>query len=169
MELFSWCIWNTGPPLSCIITKGIWMVSFTLIFKRSVDTLQYHYNDVIKSAMASQISSLTIANSTVYSGADQRKHQSSTTLAFVRGIHRWPVNSPNKGPVTRKMAPFDDVIMPKTVRPSILTTFVLFANPRRGKPILNDSWSVNLTPCWMLFFLLFIHKCSHISMTSFHE
>ena len=46
-----------------------------------------------------------------YSGADQRKYQSSTSLAFVRGIHRWPVNSPHKGPVTRKMFPFDDVIM----------------------------------------------------------
>ena len=46
------------------------------------------------------------------SGADQRKHQSSALLAFVMGIHRWPVNSPHKGPVTRKMFPFDDVIMP---------------------------------------------------------
>ena len=60
--------------------------------------------------MASQISSLTIVYSTVYSGADERKHQSSTSLAFVRGIHRWPVNSPHKGQVTRKMFPFDDVI-----------------------------------------------------------
>ena len=50
-------------------------------------------------------------NTTVYSDADQRKHQSSASLAFVRGIHRWPVNSPHKGPVTRKMFPFDDVIM----------------------------------------------------------
>ena len=41
------------------------------------------------SAMASQIASLTIVNSTVYSGADQRKHQSSASLAFVQGIHRW--------------------------------------------------------------------------------
>ena len=40
-----------------------------------------------------------------------RKHQSSASLAFVRGIHRRPVNSPHKGPVTRKMFPFDDVIM----------------------------------------------------------
>ena len=48
---------------------------------------------------------------TVYSDADQRKHQSSASLAFVRGIHRWPVNSPHKWPVTRKMFPFDDVIM----------------------------------------------------------
>ena len=46
--------------------------------------------------------------------ADQRKHQSSWSLAFVWGIHRWPVNSPHKGPVTRKVFPFDDVIMGKT-------------------------------------------------------
>ena len=70
-----------------------------------------HNNDVIMSTMASQITSLTIVYSTVYSGADQRKHQNSASLAFVRGIHRWPVNSPHKGPVTRKMFPFDDVIM----------------------------------------------------------
>ena len=62
-------------------------------------------------AMASQITSLTIVCSSVYSGTDQRKHQSSTSLAFVRGIHRWPVNSPHKGPVTRKFFPFDDVIL----------------------------------------------------------
>ena len=46
-----------------------------------------------------------------YSAADQRKHQSSASLALVRGIHRGPVNSPHKWPVTRKMFPFDDVIM----------------------------------------------------------
>ena len=63
------------------------------------------------SKMASQITSLMIVYSTVYSGADQRKTQSSASLAFVRGIRRWPVNSPYKGPVTRKMFPFDDVIM----------------------------------------------------------
>ena len=70
-----------------------------------------HYGDVIMDAMASQITSLTIVYSTVYSGADQRKHQSSASLAFVRGIHRWPVNSLHKWRVTRKMFPFHDVIM----------------------------------------------------------
>ena len=63
------------------------------------------------SAVASQITSLIIVYSTVYSGTDQSKHQSSATLAFVRGIHRSPVNSPLKGPGMRKMFPFDDVIM----------------------------------------------------------
>ena len=53
-----------------------------------------HYNDVIMGTIASQITSLTIVYSTVYSDADQRKHESSTSLAFVRGIHRSPVNWP---------------------------------------------------------------------------
>ena len=70
-----------------------------------------HYGDVIRSARASQITILTIVYSTVYSDADRRKHQSSASLALVRGFHRWPVNSPHKRPVTRKMFPFDDVIM----------------------------------------------------------
>ena len=70
-----------------------------------------HYHDVTMDSIASQITSLTIVYSAVYSAADQRKHQSSASLAFVRGIHRGPVNSPHKGPVTRKMFPFDDVIM----------------------------------------------------------
>ena len=61
--------------------------------------------------IASQITSLTIVYSIIYSDADQRKHQSSASLAFVRGIHRAQVNSPHKWPVTRKMFPFDDVIM----------------------------------------------------------
>ena len=64
-------------------------------------------------AIASQITSVTIVYSTVYSSADQRKHQCSASLAFVRGFHRWPVNSPHKWPVTLKMFPFDDVIMGK--------------------------------------------------------
>ena len=73
--------------------------------------LRDHYDDVIMTTLASQITSLTVVYSIVYSGVDQRKHQSSASLAFVRGIHRGPVNSPHKWPVTRKMFPFDDVIM----------------------------------------------------------
>ena len=70
-----------------------------------------HYNDVIMGTMASQITSLTSVYSTVYSGVDQRKHQRTASLAFVWGIHRGPVNSPHKWPVTREMFPFDEVIM----------------------------------------------------------
>ena len=78
---------------------------------RPVNCIISHYDDVTMGAIASQITSLTIVYSTVYSGADQSKHQSSASLVFVWGIHRGPVNSPHKWPVTRKMFPFDDVIM----------------------------------------------------------
>ena len=63
------------------------------------------------STMTSQITSLTIVCSTVYADADQRKLQSSASPAFVWVTHRWPVNSPQKGPVTQKMFSYDDVIM----------------------------------------------------------
>ena len=81
------------------------------IVNSSVRFFVGHYSDVITGPLASQITSLTIVFSAVYSGEDQRKHQSSASLAFVLGIHRWPVNSPHKWPVTRKMFPLDDVIM----------------------------------------------------------
>ena len=53
-----------------------------------VQHLDDHYIDVIMTTTASQITSLTVVYSIVYSGADQRKHQSSASLAFVWGIHR---------------------------------------------------------------------------------
>ena len=70
-----------------------------------------HYSDVTMSAKASQITSISTVCSAVCSGAHHRKHHSSISLAFVRGIHRWPVDSPHKRSVTRKMVPFGDVIM----------------------------------------------------------
>ena len=85
--------------------------------KQSFGTSKYHYNDVTMGAIASQITSVTIVYSTVYSDADQRKHQSSASLAFVWGIRRGQVNSPLKWPVTLKMFPFDDVIMCSRIFP----------------------------------------------------
>ena len=79
-----------------------------------------HYDDVRMGAIVSQITSLTIVYSIVYSDADQRKHQSSASLAFVRVIHRGPVNFPHKWPVTRKMFPLDDVIMATAWLPKFL-------------------------------------------------
>ena len=84
--------------------------------------------------IASQITSLTIVYSTVYSDADQRKYQSSASLNIVRGIHRRPMNSPHKWPVTRKMFPFDDVIM--TFLPQIGSYF--------------PFWSISSTNMWYL-------------------
>ena len=98
-------------PLSLIIISIA--LSHSYHCPRASETLKtesyHHYTDVIM--MASQISSLTIAYSTIYSGVDQRKHQSSALLTFVPGIHRRPVNSPHKWPVKRKMFPFDDIMM----------------------------------------------------------
>ena len=67
-----------------------------------IQSIHYHYSDVIMGMMAYQITSLASVYSIVYSDADQRKHQSSASLAFVRDIHQWPGNAPHKGPVTRK-------------------------------------------------------------------
>ena len=79
-----------------------------------------HYSDVIVHAMASQITSLTIVYSTVYSGTDQRKHQCSASLAFLRVIHQWPVNSSHKVLVT-----FDDVIMTYRCLAACVTTLIV--------------------------------------------
>ena len=101
----------------CILWMCCWLHTWYAILETCRQRGPYlprvatHYSDVRMSGIASQITSLTIVYSTVYSDADQRKHQSSASLAFVREIHRWPVNFPHKGPVTRKMFPFDDVIM----------------------------------------------------------
>ena len=96
-------IWHRGLP----IYRGL----FSPNISRETPIALWHYCDVIMNTVASQITSLTIVYLTVNSDIDQRKHQSSASLAFVRRIHRRPVNSPHKGPVTRKMFPFDDVIM----------------------------------------------------------
>ena len=82
-------------------------------------TLYIHYSDVIMSAMASEITSVSIVCSTYCWGTYQRKHQSSASLAFERGIHWSPVDSPHKGPVMQKMFPCDDIIM---LCPSTLCT-----------------------------------------------
>ena len=94
-------------------------------------------------AMASHITSFTIVYSTVYTGADQRKHQSSASLAFVRGIHRGPVNSLHKWPVRQKMFPFDDVIMNCWLKQR---SFCVCAQPMRDT---YTKWSL-LKPRMML-------------------
>ena len=80
-------------------------------------------------AMVSQITSLTIVYSNVYSSADKKKkHQSLASLAFVRGSHRWSVNSPHKGPVTREMFPFDDIIIRSWVNDALSDKASGFSN-----------------------------------------
>ena len=108
-----------------------------------------HYSDVIVDTIVSQIASLTIVYSIVYSGADQRKHQSSASLAFVRGIHRWPVNSPHKETVTRKMIPFDDVIMT-----CVMPCFPHYWSFVKGIQRWAANFSINCQWCGVLIFSL---------------
>ena len=120
MEIGICVLWELWESLCQ--ARMFWSIQTTLMiwygsFKSHLSHISRlsHYSDVIMGAMASQITSPPIVYLTVYSGADQRKHQSSASLAIMWGIHRWPVNSPHKWPVTRKMFPFDDVILCKGV------------------------------------------------------
>ena len=99
------------PSCSVIWCNKVTMSGYSMSKQFPSLLTRYHCSDVIMSTMASQITGVSIVCSTVGSSADQRKHQSSASLAFMWGIHRWPVNSLHKRPVTRKMFPFDDVIM----------------------------------------------------------
>ena len=102
-----------------VIARSLWFIcSYSQRLRQrhhdnhmSVQSCNCHYIDIIMGVMAPQITSLMIVYSTVYSGADQRKHQSSASLAFVRGIYRGPVNSPHKWPATQKIVPFDVIMI----------------------------------------------------------
>ena len=99
------------------------------------------------SLMASEITGVSIVYPTVCSGADQRKHQSYASMAFVRGIHRWQVNSLHKGPVTRKMFPFDDGHNVKEIALNVkhhdmLSDYVVYGGYRvwLGNDVIKDVW-----------------------------
>ena len=117
--MFTGRLFQVNVPIKHCLTQwisklpGSWakqyLVNFTGLLGKVNATV--HYSGVIIGAIASQITSVSIAYSTVCSEGDQRKHQSYASLAFVRGIYLWPVDSPHKGLVARKLFPFDDVIM----------------------------------------------------------
>ena len=98
---------DLSPDSYATIMAGFW--NFWMGRKQTLNIFR-HYRDVIMNAMA-----FRIVCSTLCSGADQRKHQSSASLAFARGIHWWPMDSHHKVPVTREMFPPDDVIMLREV------------------------------------------------------
>ena len=125
-------------PLFCGRLLSIYTI-YLLISIRTA-SLALLYGDVIMGAIASQITSLTIVYSTVYSDADQRKHRSSASLAFVWGIHRGPVNSPHKWPVTRKMFPL------------MTSSWRLLQDPNR---IQQKIFDVRLLPTWPFIWFLY--------------
>ena len=88
----------TSQPCLCSNHHSTWAHNYQVKI-----TALCHYSDVIMIVRASQITSLTMVYSTVYSAVDQRKHKSSASLVIVRRIHRWPGNSLHKGPVMRKI------------------------------------------------------------------
>ena len=94
----------------------------------SICNNEYHYSDVIMSAIASQITSVSRVCLTVCSGADQRKHSISASLAFVGGIHRWPVEFPSQRSNNAEMFSFDDVIM-FALNLTCASQFVYITNP----------------------------------------
>ena len=73
-----------------------WRACNVTLFEHQALNCDFYYSDVIMRAMTYQITGVSIVYSTACSGAGQRKNQSSASLAFVRGIHRLPVNSPHK-------------------------------------------------------------------------
>ena len=96
-----WSQWRASNADNYLAAARSRFPCFKFIPKGSallISRVLLHYNDAIMRAMTSQITGLTIVYSTFNSGTVQ----SSASLAFVWGIHRWPMNSPHKGPVTRK-------------------------------------------------------------------
>ena len=120
-----------------------WYVPAIMLSKMCTLNMWKHYSDVIMGTVASQITSPAIVYSSVCSGADQRKHQSSASLAFVRRIHRWPVNFPHKWPVTRKMFPYDDVIM-STLNINKCTSNKLLDGVSARFTLLHNSWALDV-------------------------
>ena len=106
------------------------------------------------SAMASQITGVSSVCSTVCSGADQRKYQSCASLDIMRGIHQSPVDSPHKRLVTRKMFPFDDVIMKQQQK---LLGWTFIETRISSKDNKNDI-SRKVTRIWQNIFLSIYHK-----------
>ena len=129
---------NKTNPVACIYHRCYynfqWFVPWRSAYSYG-DTADLvftagHNIDVIMTTMASQITSLTVVYSTVYSDADQRKHQKLCVIGLCVGNSPGPVNSPHKGPVMRKMFPFDDVIKAVYLTWRLLCAICIFADLR---------------------------------------
>ena len=146
----------------------------------SLNLYAAHYSDVIMSMMASQITGVVIVYWMFCSSADQTKHQSSTSLAFVRGIHRWPVNSPHKWPVTRKMFQIDDVIMKSPwpaefpARGPLMWTalswkLIMGAGHTKGHKHIQNSYQFGTDYYWIIPHPIFSYHFAWESPTRVHK
>ena len=137
------------------------MINGCIIFIR-LAIICSHYGDVMIGTMASKI---RVVYSTIYSGADQRKYQSFASLAFVQGTHRGPVNSPHKWPVTRKMFPFNDVIMQKSLCGLCCRVYINMLSRKTFALLQGKSWIERVTK--FLFVPNNFQYAKHVS-TSWH-
>ena len=144
-------LFSVKPSVPWCVDKSIMMACRTHM------RTDNHYNDVIMRAIASQITGVSIVCSAVCSGAYQRKHQSPASLAFVRGIHRRPVNSSHKGPVTRKMFPFHGVIM--MALPQISHNYLTILKTKFRKSMKNSDISLDPQFNNYMTLKLIIYKC----------
>ena len=114
--------WFESTDFASVISVPVWSLLFVYALTThgyfviemhnfNLWSVFFHYNGVIMSEIASQITSLAIVYSTVYSRHRSKETSKRRVTGLLRGIHRWPVNSPHKGPIMRKMFPFDDVII----------------------------------------------------------
>ena len=136
----------------------------------------WHYGDVLMGTMVSQTTSLTIVYSTVWSGADQRKHQSSALLAFVRGIYRWSMNSPHKWPVDAEnvsirwhhheltLAYFGKLLWFSMIPCHLSGPGDLIQNDRRD--LEKSRGTSGVSGLYWLWFGMFIEKPMHTSASS---
>ena len=138
---------------NCKTADRIWRHHLLKHTAREIGT---HYSEVIMGAMVSQITSFMVVYSTVYSGAD-KKHHSSASLAFVWGIHRSPVNSPHKRPVTRKRFLFDDVIMHDwqwSLMPALMILFLCIVSIWKPCPYIVWICATQKDDEWLWVWLL---------------
>ena len=101
--------WLVSPPFKQCILCLVEVTLSALTYPVSLFSYQWRHNG--RDSVSNHQHHDCFLN--LYSDTDQRKNQSFTSLAFVRGIHRKPVNFQHKWPVTRKLFPIDDVIMPR--------------------------------------------------------
>ena len=140
---------NKGTRLTSVFIHANSVVNLChLIYLRSMKFKSRHYDDAKMGSIGSQITSLTIVYSAVYSGEDKRKHQSSASLAFVWEIHRWPVNCPHKWPVTRKTFPLmtSSCSIPTGINKRFLSYINLQddAMSRTRVPLQRSEWSSSM-------------------------
>ena len=131
---FGWRMWDSNPGWHAKITIACMLAHWRLYALGRLEFYKTHYGDVMMGAIASQITSLMIVYSTVYSDANQRKHQSFASLAFVWG------NSPGTGEFPAQMASNAENVSIWWRHHGPFWNFTKLATPRQGQ----SDWASQL-------------------------